>query len=74
CCLSNTLLYFSNLQLTKGILLCIMYIEKGKTSNGYAKNIVILMNNRLGRGGYSAFFAFFQHLFETPIKGVLRPP
>lgn len=41
--------------LTKGTFGYIITDKKGKTANGYANHIVILSNNRLGRGGYSAF-------------------
>lgn len=34
-----------------------MIIEKGKTSNGCAKNDLLLLSNRLCRGGYFTFMA-----------------
>ena len=43
--------------LTRWIKYSIIKTQKGKTSNGYAKNMIILYNNRLARGGYCAFTA-----------------
>lgn len=53
--------------MTKRDLFDIMRIEKGKTSNGYAKNNVVIKNNAL-LGGGRYFFMVITKSKRTIIK------
>ena len=46
----------SEYQLTKTDFRCTITIEKGKTSNGYAKTKVLLKNNAIALDGWRYFF------------------
>ena len=54
--------------MTKTEFRCIISIEKGKTSNGYAKNLLIDSPNLVG-GGYLTFFV--SAIKNTIVKNII---